>query len=198
MAPLIVHKFFRFHATGFHEGTKRVKQLVPMVKKRLKVGHRLQMVHVVFRCPSNHSEGFPVVYTERELVADVGLDTDHDTQHHVAPGGQGVALEEPGVGGGQEAHGDQLPGVEVLRHPHEGTGVPVVHSVDVFVQKPNLVVRPVPHIVLEVEDDQTGHLVPKKLPERRGKVWQRGGRGPDPLAHGRREHEKHMVPEGQL
>lgn len=109
-----------------------------------------------------------------------------------------MALKEPRVGGGQESDSDQLPGVEVLGHPHKRAVVAVVHCMDVFVQKAHLVVGPMPYIVLEVEDHQTGYLVPYEFQQGGGKVWQGGGRGPDPLTHSGGEHEQDMVPEGQL
>lgn len=79
-SPLILHKFFGFHSSRLHEWTERVKQFVPVIEERLEVGHRLQVVHVVFRGPAHHPEWLPVVDTERELVSYVGLDTDHYTQ----------------------------------------------------------------------------------------------------------------------
>lgn len=157
--PLVLHKFFGFHSSRFHEWTESVEQLVPVIEEGLEVGHRLQVVHVMFWGPAHHPERLPVVDTERELVAYVRLNADHNTQQHVAPGGQWMALEEPRVGGGQETDGDQLPGVEILGHPHKRAVVPVVDGMDMLVQKAHLVVRPMPDIVLEVEDHQTGYLV---------------------------------------
>lgn len=66
-----------------------------------------------------------------EVESDMSLHADRDGRHHVAPGGQAVAVEEPGVGGRQEADGNELPRVQVLGHPREGAAVAVVDSMDV-------------------------------------------------------------------
>ena len=109
-----------------------------------------------------------------------------------------MAVEEPGVGGGEEADGDELPGVEVLGDPGEGRVVPVVHGVDGAVQEPHAVVGPVPDEVLEVEDDEGGQLLPDELPQRGRQLRERRGRRPHPLRHSGGHDEEHVVPEGQV
>ena len=109
-----------------------------------------------------------------------------------------MAVEEPGVGGGEEADGDQFPGVEVLGDPGERRVVAVMHGVDGAVQEPHTMVGPVPHKVLEVEDDEGGQLLPHELPQRGRQLGQRGGRRPDPLSHGGGHDEEDVVPEGQV
>ena len=111
MSSFVFDKFFSFYATCLHERTEGVEHFIPVVEKRLKVRHGFKVVHVVFRRATYQPERKPVVHCERELVSDVGFDADDDAEQHVAPGRQGVTVEEPGVGGGEEPHGDQLPRV---------------------------------------------------------------------------------------
>jgi len=154
-------------------------------------------MHVMFRGSAKDSEGDDVIEGEWKVVADVSLDADDDGENHVAPDGHGVAVEEPGVGGGEEADRDQLPGVEVLRHPDERRVVFVVKGVDVLVEESNLVVAPVPDEVLEVEDEKGCCLVPEELERRGGQIWQVRGRGPDPLGDGRGQNVEHLIPDRQ-
>lgn len=60
-----------------------------------------------------------------------------------------------------------------------------------------LVVSIVPHVVLEVEDQDTGGLVPNEFEKSRREVGHDSGRGPDPLGHGGRQNEQNMVPKCQ-
>lgn len=70
----------------------------------------------------------------------MSVNADCYAEEHKTPLGERVGVEEPRGGGGEDPDADQLPGVEVLRHPAHGVVVFVVESVHVAVEEPHLVV----------------------------------------------------------
>lgn len=54
--------------------------------------------------------------------------------------------------------------MEILGDPSERAVVAMMDRVDVLVQEAHSMVDPVPDVVLEVEDNEAGDLVPGELP----------------------------------
>lgn len=151
----------------------------------------------MFGGSTDHAEREPVVDSEREVKANVGLHTDDDAYHHIGPDGQRVTVEEPGVGCYEEPDRDELPRVEVLGHPAERTVVPVVHRVYPLIQEPDAMVAPMPDEILKVENQQTGNLMPDEFEHGWCQIWQGRAWSPDPLGYGGREDIQDMVPKGE-
>ena len=60
-----------------------------------------------------------------------------------------------------------------------------------------LVVCHVPHIILKVEDEEAGDLMPDEIKEGRRHLRKWTARSPHPLSHGGRHDEQYMIPHGQ-
>lgn len=73
------------------------KIAVEVIKEGLEIRPRFQMVHVVLGSSTEKTERKPIVNGEREVKTVMSLDANKNTDDHVAPGGQAVAFEEPGV-----------------------------------------------------------------------------------------------------
>ncbi|KAL0965338.1 hypothetical protein UPYG_G00279980 [Umbra pygmaea] len=133
---------------GYHVSPRKP---VPVGEERSKVCPGHPVVSIVFGRPAPQAKGHQAVQRPGEVVAAVVLCGDDDGEHHEAPGGQTVALQQQGVHRSPEAHADQLPGGEVLSHQAEGLEVLVMHDMERPVQPGDPVVDEVPEVVLEVE-----------------------------------------------
>ncbi len=115
LTPLPFQQFRRFVTARPHPGTLGPEQTVELVEKRLEVGERFLVVHVVFGASS--PERRPVVGHERYLVADVALDADQDHEELEIPVCERVSAEQHRRSDREESYGDELPGMEILTHP---------------------------------------------------------------------------------
>lgn len=127
---------FRNRCISGRDGRHHVgpPQPVPVGEERGKVCPRHLVVSVMFGGSAPQAEGYQAVQRPGEVVATVVLSGHTDGEHHEAPGGQAVALQQEGVHGGPESHTDQLPCGQVLGDQAEGLKVLVVHGVEGTVQ----------------------------------------------------------------
>lgn len=153
------------------------------------------MVHVVLDGAA--PEGQVVVWHEGQVVAYVGVHADQDGEELEGEDSEGVGTEEQGRGAGEDADGEQLPGVQVLGDPAVRRVVVVVQGVHVAVQEADLVVDVVPEPVLKVKHGQGCEVVPNKLEQSRCFLRQLSRWYPYPLRYRDGQNVDNVVPKCQ-
>lgn len=161
-----------------------------------KVGVGFQMVHIVLVGAAVDAQRNETRRGPREVVATVVLDGDVHVINHEGPCGEQVAPEDDGVHGGPEAHGEQLPAAQALSGQSKWRGVVVMDGVEGDVEPAHPVVENVPDEVLQVKEQEVGQDSSQQVAQARGSFGKVQRRPPQPLGHRRRQHQEHMVVQG--
>jgi len=119
-------------------------------------------MHVMVRGAAPERE--PAVHRERHIVTDVCLHAGDDREHLEPDLSERVTTDDPWRCGGEHPHRDELPGVQVLRHPAARAAVLVMQTMHMAVQPANLVVSGMPDEILNVENGQSRERLPDELP----------------------------------
>lgn len=148
---------------------------VPVAKEGCKVGGGLLVMHVVSWSTPKHPKGHQVVQREGQVITNVVLHGQPDTEHGEYPCGERVNLKQEWVQVAPEAHGHELRGTEVLCGPREGGVEVMVDGMHPPVQVGVLMVQHMPDEVLGVKDEQSAQTTTEKFPDSWRSSWQHRG-----------------------
>lgn len=175
---------------------QRPGQPVPVGEVGGEVVLGLQVVEVMVAGPAIQPQRHQTVGGPGQVVTTVVLHRQPDVHHEEGQLGERVAAQQEGVGGGEEAQAESLPGSGVLCGEGGGGGVGMVHLVEVAVEPGHFVVQQVPDEALEVKKQQADQDLGQQARQGRGLLGQEDG--PQvPVHHGQREDEDQVVVERQ-